>query len=263
MAQIKPLQPLAPFAAKLHNMFGLSEQDYSSLVALSAAERVLNPGDYLVRQGESAPAVSVVLAGYLQRHKIVRAGGRQIVAVCLPGDMIGFLCASERRAEDNVQALTRSKVAHIAVPALVSLCHSNPTIFEALALDQLADRSIAHEWTVNIGRRDAMARTAHFLCELGVRQSASGLGRRARYPMPFTQEQLADALGLTAVHTNRTLRKLASYGLIRYGDGWITILDLAELERLGDFDPAYLAEQSAAAGSSEALTERHRALPVA
>jgi CRP-like cAMP-binding protein len=102
------------------------------------------------------------------------------------------------------------------------------------------DAYIFREWTLNVGRRDARTRTAHLLCEFALRLVAVGLGERCHYELPMTQEQLADALGLTSVHTNRTLKNLTEGGLITRTHRSVRINDWSALMAVGDFDPAYL-----------------------
>ncbi|WP_425229435.1 Crp/Fnr family transcriptional regulator [Sphingomonas sp.] len=98
------------------------------------------------------------------------------------------------------------------------------------------------QWLVNIGRRDARSRMAHFLCELAsrYRMMDQSDGRAVRLPM--SQEQIGNALGLTAVHVNRTLGGLRTDNLVSFEHGQLTVLDPHGLARAGDFDAAYLSE---------------------
>jgi CRP-like cAMP-binding protein len=104
----------------------------------------------------------------------------------------------------------------------------------------LIDASIFREWVVNVGRRDSRARVAHLLCEFSLRLEAAGLARNHRYELPMTQEQLADAVGLTAVHVNRVLKQLGEDGLITRDRRTITIEDWQRLRDVGDFNERYL-----------------------
>jgi CRP-like cAMP-binding protein len=106
--------------------------------------------------------------------------------------------------------------------------------------ETLVEASIFREWTLNVGRRDARTRAAHLLCEFALRLEAAGLGERGSYELPMTQEQLADAMGLTPVHTNRTLMSLGEDGLISRTQRAVRINDWHKLMAVGDFDPAYL-----------------------
>ena len=110
----------------------------------------------------------------------------------------------------------------------------------ALWVDTLVDGSIFREWVVNVGRRDARARVAHILCEFSLRLEAAGLAKGHRYELPMTQEQLADAVGLTSVHVNRVLKRLGEDGLIRRDRRTIVIEDWKRMRDVGDFNERYL-----------------------
>lgn len=107
-------------------------------------------------------------------------------------------------------------------------------------IDALVDASIYREWVVNIGRRDAKARIAHLLCEFAARQKAAGLGDGTICHLPMTQEQLGDAVGLTPVHVNRTLKALVEDGVIQRSKRDISFADSARVRAVGDFSELYL-----------------------
>jgi hypothetical protein len=108
-------------------------------------------------------------------------------------------------------------------------------------IDTLVDASVFREWLANVGRRDARTRIAHLLCEFSLRLKVAGIGEQSNYDLPMTQEQLADATGLTSVHVNRTIRALEADGLIeRTSARSITIGDWRNLAYIGDFDSGYL-----------------------
>ena len=96
------------------------------------------------------------------------------------------------------------------------------------------------EWLLSLGRRSALARIAHFFCEMHARLGVVGLADETGFPLKITQTDLAECLGLTSVHVNRTLRQLREAGLALFRDGRVEILDFAGLKRTGEFDPDYL-----------------------
>jgi CRP-like cAMP-binding protein len=106
--------------------------------------------------------------------------------------------------------------------------------------ETLVDASIFREWTLNVGRRPARERTAHMLCEFAISLEVAGLGTQLDYELPMSQEELADALGLTPVHVNRTLKALQAEGLIERTRRSVLIPDWKRLARVADFDPNYL-----------------------
>ena len=96
------------------------------------------------------------------------------------------------------------------------------------------------EHLVNIGHRNAAERMAHFLLQLGARLSLVGMGSKAGFACPLTQYLLADALGLSAVHVNRVLRKLRESGMVTFHDGFVTFDAYNRLTEFAEFDPTYL-----------------------
>ena len=102
------------------------------------------------------------------------------------------------------------------------------------------DAAIHREWEVSLGRRDALSRVAHFLCEQYVRLTLVGLADAEGYALPITQGALAECMGLTSVHVNRTLKELRERSIVEFRNGRVKILDQSALEAVAEFDPAYL-----------------------
>lgn len=218
----------------------LSDEDRAAVMALPSTARSFNKDSYLVREGESAPDCTLLLKGFCYRQKLVRDGSRQIIAFHIPGEFIDLESCLLRTADHNVQALNRVEAALIPKAALLELMARHPAVGKAMWVDTLIDSSVFREWVVNVGRRDARMRIAHLLCELATRLEASGQRVADAYGFPVTQEQLADATGLTAVHTNRTLQTLRREGLISLSSQTLTVLDWERLRDVGDFNERYL-----------------------
>lgn len=125
----------------------------------------------------------------------------------------------------------------------MDLADARPPIRKAMWIETLIDASIFREWVVNVGRRDSRARIAHLLCEMAVRLKSNGAADDGPFDFPVTQEQLADATGLTSVHTNRTLQSLRKEGLIQLTARALTVLDWDGLSEVGDFDELYLHQK--------------------
>jgi hypothetical protein len=102
------------------------------------------------------------------------------------------------------------------------------------------DACIHREWEVSLGRRTAIERTAHLLCELQARMLVVGLADDTGFALPLTQAELSECLGLTSVHVNRVLRELRERGLVEFRNARVTLLNLAGLQTIAEFDPAYL-----------------------
>lgn len=212
----------------------------AALLALPFTVRTMPRGQYIVREGDIARRACVLLDGFAYRQKILDDGGRQIVALQVPGDAVDLQNTLLKVADHNVQALTAVVAAEIPRAAILDIAGKHPSVAHAFWLDTLVDGAIAFEWIANIGRRDARRRLAHLLCECAIRLQVSGGRDGETFTLPLTQEQLSDILGLTGVHINRTLRQLAAEGLIARDRQAIRILDDRALRNAGGFTPAYL-----------------------
>jgi CRP-like cAMP-binding protein len=231
---------LEPMVRKLLQWRPLGEDDQEALRALPHRVIKLRPQEYVVREGDRPQNSCLMLAGFAFRHKVAGNGGRQIFSIHMKGDLADLQNSLLGVADHNLQALTHVEVAQIPVEAIREIAFARPAIGQAMWYETLVDASIFREWTLNVGRRDARTRAAHMLCEFSLRLETAGLGERCNYELPMTQEQLADALGLTSVHVNRTLMTLAGDGLISRAQRSVQIDDWPRLAKEGDFDPSYL-----------------------
>ncbi len=144
--------------------------------------------------------------------------------------------------DHNVATLTQVKVASIPHAILLEWMRNHPHFARLLWRDTLIDASIFREWVLNVGRRSAIERIAHLLCEMVTRLRAVGL----ECDLPITQAKLADATGLSAVHVNRTVQELQGDGLIELSGKTVAMLDWERLKRTAGFDPGYLHQLAAA-----------------
>jgi CRP-like cAMP-binding protein len=231
---------LEPMFQKLSYWFSLDESDRQALLALPHRVRTFDPHHYVVRERQKATHCCLTVSGFSVRHKVVVGGARQIVAIHMRGDVVDLQNSLLGTADHSVQMLTAGEVALIPREAIQALALERPRIAMAMWKDTLVDGSIFREWVANVGRRDSATRTAHLLCEFALRLEVAGLGEQTRYELPMTQEQLADALGLTSVHVNRTLQALEQQALIKRNKRSVTIGDWQKLADAGDFDPTYL-----------------------
>jgi CRP-like cAMP-binding protein len=225
---------------KLERRAILQDSDREALASLSFRKKVFQPGGYIVREGVHCVESALILDGFAYRQKLTDDGGRQIVSVHVPGDFVDLEGSLLNIADHNVQALTRCEIAAIPVKEIVTLIDTHPRVGRALWIDTLIDGSIYREWILNVGRRPAKQRLAHLLCELAKRLKLADLGDEKGYSLPMTQEQLADATGLTPVHVNRSLRALEEEGLIVRDRKFIGIPDWERLRDECGFSELYL-----------------------
>ena len=232
---------LQPLVQKLTYRVDLGAEDRAAILALPFSVRTMERSQFLVRERELAKQSCLMLSGYSIRSKTTAMGDRQIVAIHMKGEMVDLQNSLLKVADHSVQMLTAGKVAMIPREAVIQLTLDRPTVAHAMWIDTLVDASIFREWITNVGRRDARTRVAHVLCEFAVRLRLAGLGHDTRYDLPMTQEQLADATGLTSVHINRTIKALEKEGLIeRPNPRSICIGDWRKLAEVGEFDTNYL-----------------------
>ena len=225
---------------KLERLGPLHQADRDAIRALPFNMKTAPPNQFLVREGDLATDCCVLLKGYACRHKATSSGGRQIVSFHMPGDILDLQHLLLSRADHNLQTITAAIVAIVPAAAIRQLAQERPAVSEALWRDTLIDASIFREWVLNVGRRDAKTRIAHMLCEFATRRETAGLGSPERFEFPMTQEQIADATGMTAVHVNRMLHELGRDGVIVRDKREVEITDWARMRRIADFDPAYL-----------------------
>ena len=236
---------VGPLMRKMQSLGVSSEADMAAIAALPHRIVSVGPAHYLVRESARTTECCLLLEGYACRHKVAANGGRQIVSFHMQGDLLDLQHLMLPTADHNVQTITPATVAWIDKADLRALMHSHPAIAEALWTDTLIDASIFREWVLNVGRRDARSRIAHMLCEFITRCKTAGLGDPERFELPMTQEQIADATGLTPVHVNRMVRALREEGAVTIEKGVLRVTDWRRLKMIGDFDSAYLHSQAA------------------
>lgn len=223
---------------ELHSV--LLPEDRRAILDLPHTTRVFEPSSFLVSEGERPARCSVVLSGFAYRQKQTSGGFRQIVSIHIPGEALDFQNLFLEVADHSIQMFTRGTVAQIAMSDLQHLIDTNVGVSRAISRRTLVEASIFREWVLNVGRRDARSRMAHLLCEFAIRMRVSGLADDHGYELPITQEQFADAVGLTPVHVNRTLRSLERDGFVKRNKRNIFIPSWKRLAEVADFNQRYL-----------------------
>jgi CRP-like cAMP-binding protein len=205
-----------------------------------ASVRVLPASKTIVRAGADLEESTLLVDGFVCRYKDLADGQRQIMETHVPGDFLdlhGFLL---KRIDHIVASLTPVRLAIVPHGALRAITEKHPHLTRILWFSTLLDAAIHRERILSIGRRDAVGRIAHLLCETFVRLKLVGLAGADSYALPLTQGDLADAAGLTSVHVNRMLRKLREDEILTFRGGEVIIHDWEQLQRVAEFDPTYL-----------------------
>ncbi|QOZ32858.1 Crp/Fnr family transcriptional regulator [Bradyrhizobium sp. CCBAU 53421] len=230
-----------PVIRRLNALRQLSERGIALLQqAIQEGLQRARPGEDLVSEGDPIDGVRIILSGWLARYKTLEDGRRQIVNFVLPGDCCDACVYLLSVMDHSIGALTSVTYAAIGRAAFEQLLASDRSLEEAMWCETMVNSAIQREWTVNIGRRVALERVAHLLCELYERLLPVGMIDDDSCVFPVTQMDLADATGLSVVHVNRTLQELRSSGLIVLRDRTLTITDLKVLKDTALFSADYL-----------------------
>jgi CRP-like cAMP-binding protein len=193
----------------------------------------------------------LLTTGVAACYRLLEGGRRQISALILPGELCDIDGHISRGSVEGVVALNACTIGEIPRAALFTENGLRPEWSEFAFRTLARGRAIAAEWIVSLGRRSAYEATAHLFCELWTRLDAVGQTSDQSFSFPLTQVDLGDILGLTPVHTNRTLRDLRNAGLVNVNKKRATILDFARLRQVADFDPTYLQTPDAAVSGSD------------
>lgn len=194
----------------------------------------------IVAQGSRPGFSQLLVEGIAGRYKVLADGSRQINAIHVPGDFMDLHAFLLKTLAHGVVALTPCRLATIDHLTLQRLTETAPHLTRLLWLDTLIDGSIHREWIVAMGRRSAEARLAHFMCEIYMRLSLINQAQDYTFNLPLTQAEIADVLGLSVVHVNRTLQRLRKEADFKWDGNRVRIGDWQHLARLAEFDDTYL-----------------------
>jgi len=241
---------------RLSSFQPLSADDQHALESTAGQTRLHRPREDLVREGESALHISLLLSGFAYGCRALPDGRRQIVTYLIPGDLCDPRLLILPAATHTISTLTAANVLVFSRDTLLGLIERHPRIGRALCWLTLQEERIAREWLANIGQRTALERLAHLLCEIFTRMQSVGLADGGRCELPLTQVELADTLALSTVHVNRTLQELRRQGLVSLSSGMLEIHDFGALRSIAMFTPDYLHP-----GREQPERARRRILP--
>jgi CRP-like cAMP-binding protein len=231
---------LAPFIEKIEVRDSFSAEEKAALRALPQKLIRTAARTSLVTEGERPTHACMVQEGIVYRSKVAASGRRQIISFHVPGDMVDLHTVLFKVADHTIETVRSAAIVLVPHEAILKAAADHPALGRAFWYDTLLDASIQREALLNVGRRDARSRTAHLFCELAVRLKRVGLVNGGSFELPLTQTDLADALGVTPIHTNRVLAKFRAEGLIAYSGRSVTIPDWKALVAIGEFDATYL-----------------------
>lgn len=236
-----PVQtPTEALIAKLRRRDDVSPAEASILEAVLDPPRRHPAGEIIIRPGHRPTRSTLLVAGWVARFSVLRDGRRSITQLGIAGDFVDLHSLLMKQMDHGVLALTDCITAAAPHARLIDLSKTNAHLTRLLWLDTVIDGAIHREWLHRMGAQNALGRTAHILCEMDARLATIGLSGPDGFEFPLTQNELADCLGLSAVHANRILMELRRLDLISWSTGWVRIIDPEGLVRLAEFDPTYL-----------------------
>lgn len=235
---IAALPNKSPLVTRLSRLTSLTPSEIGTLQAAERDQRRFRARRELLREGEPIRERRALLSGWACRQRILSDGRRQILSFLLPGDLIGICQHTNPIASTTVLAIT--EVVMCPAPAAEAGSNLSEAYARSAALEELY--FLAH--ITRLGRLNAYERLADWLLEKQDRLALAGLSAADQFALPLTQEMLADALGLTSVHVNRTLQAMRRDGLLTLQGGMISLPDRGRLEKVADYRAARLSLDS-------------------
>ena len=226
--------------AKLRARDTISAEEEAIIRRSFGETRIVPAGTTCIRAGERLTSSTLLLDGFMCRYKDLPGGERQITEVHTAGDFLDLHSFSLKQLDHNILALTNCRVALMPHARLTEITEHHPHLARVYWFLTALDAAIHREWVLSLGRRNAIERIAHLICELRVRLGLVGQADDDGFDLPLTQTDLSDCTGLTPVHVNRTLRELRERGLMEFRAKRVTILDMTGLIALAEFDDNYL-----------------------
>lgn len=217
----------------------LSQEERRALEGAVMSPRPVNAHIDVVREGERTDNLFLIIEGWACRFMTTREGGRQFSALLVPGDICDLGSLLFDRLDGGIRTLTPAKVVALPRGSAMALAAHHSGIARTFTRLTLVENAILGKLALALSRRSAKQRLAHLLCELSVRVGMEQEDERS-FDFPLTQEQIGDAIGLTSVHVNRTVRLLRAEGLIAIANRTMTLRSVGKLRQIGGFDPRYL-----------------------
>ena len=232
---------IEPLLLNLQSHDVMSIEETNVLRAMIVKEVHFKTGEDLVAEGSRPSYSTLMLDGFAARYKLMPDGSRQITALHIAGDFVDLHAFLLKKMDHGIVALTPCRIAPVAHPHLKLITETQPHLSRLLWLDTLVDGAIHREWIVAMGRRSKKAHLAHLICELFKRLQVVKKTDGNSFQFPLSQAEMADVLGLSVVHLNKTLQTLRKSETVIWEQREVRILDWEGLTAIAGFDPTYLS----------------------
>lgn len=211
----------------------MTEEEIAFQERFKVGELSVQRGTTILMEGSSSPQLYTVLAGQGVRYKTLENGRRQVINFLFPGDFIGLQAGLMGEMKHSVEASSPMVLCVFERSDLWQMFRAQPSRAYDLTWIAAMEEHFLGETIATLGQRDAIQRVAWALMRIHERLVAVGMGEGQTVPLPFRQQDLADALGLSLVHTNKTLARLRERELCDWSDGKLTLIDRKAVADLG------------------------------
>ncbi len=218
----------------------LSSDEVRALCGIFSEFIDVDADEDIVREHERMKRSHLLLEGWAFRYISLKSGRRQIVAIHIPGDFVDLHSFPLQVMDHSVATFTPCRIATAPHERLRAVTEEHPHLARLFWLSTLIDGAVHRQWLLGAGQRSALGQTAHLICELYVRLETNGLAQAFTFPMPMSQAEFADALGMSSVHANRVLQELRGESVLAWQGRSVSILDWDRLRQIAEFDPVYL-----------------------
>ncbi|AVO47194.1 Crp/Fnr family transcriptional regulator [Phreatobacter cathodiphilus] len=209
-----------------------SAEEVDFLAEMKMDHRRIAAGQEIIFPGQADAELFTLFSGWAFRYKVLADGRRQILNFLLPGDLMGLQASLLSVAQHGIEALTDVEVCVFPRRKVWDLFVKMPQLAYEVAWLGSREESLIDENLLSIGQRNATERIASLVISLYRRAEALGLVNDRSFVFPLSQQQLADALGLSLVHTNKTWAKLRRAGLFSFAQGRLTLENPRLTERI-------------------------------
>jgi len=210
----------------------------------------LKTKDYLYLEGDNPEYAFTLFSGWIKLYKSLGSGKKQVLRFALPGDFLGFQGSAQGSMLHSAQALDNCVVCAFPRDQVQDLFYQEPAIGNEMIMMNAQVMSVCQEYLLSTGVRNAQERIAFLMLELFNRLRLLGQFCEEEVSessaiIPLTQEDIADAVGMTQIHVNRMLQQMKEDNLLSCANGRLEILDYDALVKLANFDPKLLESRPA------------------
>lgn len=200
-------------------------EELAFVETFKAGEIAPRSGETIFIEGDSTDSLYTVLDGWVMKYKSLEDGRRQIINFAFPGDLVGLQGAVSGKMQHSVEVLSDARLCKFPKDRLWKLFEKHPGLAFDVTWLAAHEKSILADFLVTVGQRSASERVAFVLLHIFRRARMSGLVRKDTLDLPLTQEHLADTIGFSLVHTNRSVSRLRSRGVFEWRGSTFKMLD--------------------------------------